>query len=69
MVTKSSNELDPRILARLRCSKSPSTTVLPEITFLVEILEYLCDAFGETNGVEDDSGFFSLFRMRSFRHG
>jgi len=41
MVTKFSTELDPRIVARLRCSKSLSTIVLPEFTFLVEIMAYL----------------------------
>ena len=53
-MTKYSKELDLRIDARFRCSKSLSTTDLPEFTFLVEIMIYLYDAFCDTKGEDED---------------
>ena len=53
-MTKYFKELDLRIDARFRCSKSLSTTDLPEFTFFVEIMIYLYDAFCDTKGEDED---------------
>ena len=58
IVTKCSSELVLKIAARLRCSKSPSTIVLPDITVLLWMMKNLWDAFCEIKWLEDDSGVF-----------
>jgi len=55
---KCSSKLVLKIAARLRCSKSPSTTVLSDITVLLWMMKNLWDAFCEIKGLEEDSGVF-----------
>jgi len=42
--------------SKIRCSKTASTTVLPEITCLLWITKNLWEAFWEIKELEDDSG-------------
>jgi len=67
-VTKCSSELVSKILARLSCSKSPSTIVLPDITILLWMIENLWDAFCEMKGLEEDSGVFPFSALDLFEY-
>ena len=62
MVTEYSKELDIKILARFKCSKSANTTKRSEITFFLQIMECLSLALSETNkGLDlDDLGYLDL---------